>query len=221
MKTSIIIMVKVPIAGAVKTRLQPFLSAEQCATLAACFLRDTISKVKHLKNQLIIAYSPIEKRDVLLEILEDEQTLIEQKGKHLGERIIHAFEFAFSQNSDSVVVVGTDSPTLPSEFITQAFENLTESDAVLGATIDGGFYLIGLRKLKREIFESVEWSSPQTFEQTTRNIENINLKLSLLPMWYDVDTPFDLKRLKDELAENPKLASKTSEFLREILSIGG
>lgn len=217
MKTSIIIMVKVPIAGAVKTRLQPFLSAEQCATLAACFLRDTISKVKHLKNQLIIAYSPIEKRDVLLEILEDEQTLIEQKGKHLGERIIHAFEFAFSQNSDSVVVVGTDSPTLPSEFITQAFENLTESDAVLGATIDGGFYLIGLRKLKREIFESVEWSSPQTFEQTTRNIENINLKLSLLPVWYDVDTPVDLKRLKDELAKNPKLAPKTFEFLRELV----
>lgn len=209
-------MTKVPFAGAVKTRLQPFLSAEQCATLAACFLRDTISKVKHLKNQLIIAYSPIEKRDVLLEILEDEQTLIEQKGKHLGERIIHAFEFAFSQNSDSVVVIGTDSPTLPSEFITQAFENLKESDAVLGATIDGGFYLIGLRKLKREIFEAVEWSSPQTFEQTTQNIEKLNLKLARLPDWYDVDTPDDLEVLKADLAKNPDAAPQTFEFMKNL-----
>ncbi len=215
MNKTTIIMAKVPIAGTVKTRLQPRLTAAQCADLAACFLRDTVSKANSLKNKLIIAYSPVEKRNILLEILPDEHNFIEQKGTNLGEKMFHAFEFAFSNNSDSVVMIGTDSPTFPTEFIRQTFENLTKTDAVLGAAADGGFYLIGLRKLKKEIFENVEWSSPQTFEQTARKIEKANLKLALLPVWYDVDTPEDLERLKKELTENPNIAPRTFEFLRD------
>ena len=209
-------MAKVPIAGTVKTRLQPFLSAEQSATLAECFLRDAVSKAKSLSNELIIAYTPVEKRDVLLTTLPNEQIFIEQKGANLGGKMFHAFEFAFSQNSDAVVMIGTDSPTFPAQFITQAFEMLLETDAVLGKTADGGFYLIGLRKLKKEIFETIEWSSPKTFEQTARNIENLNLKLSFLPNWYDVDTPDDLKRLIKDLSKNPSIAPKTFEFLESL-----
>jgi len=216
MKKVIIIMAKVPTAGAVKTRLYPFLSAEQSATLAECFLRDTVSKAESLPNELIIAYTPVEKLDVLRAILSKEQIFIEQKGANLGDKMFHAFEFAFSQNPDAVVMIGTDSPTFPAQFITQAFEMLSEADAVLGETADGGFYLIGLRKLKKEIFETVEWSSPETFEQTARNIENLNLKLSLLPNWYDVDTPDDLKRLKKDLSKNPSIAPKTFEFLESL-----
>lgn len=216
MKKVIIIMAKVPIAGTVKTRLQPFLSAEQSATLAECFLRDAVSKAKSLSNELIIAYTPVEKRDVLLTTLPNEQIFIEQKGANLGGKMFHAFEFAFTQNSDAVLMIGTDSPTFPARFITRAFEMLSETDAILGETADGGFYLIGLRKLKKEIFEAVEWSSPKTFNQTARNIENLGLKLSFLPNWYDVDTPDDLKRLKKDLSKNPSIAPKTFEFL-EIL----
>jgi len=216
MKKVIIIMAKVPIAGTVKTRLQPFLSAEQSATLAECFLRDTVSKAKFLSNELIIAYTPVEKLDVLLAILSNKQIFIEQKGANLGDKMFHAFEFAFSQNSDAVVMIGTDSPTFPSQFITRAFEMLSETDAILGETADGGFYLIGLRKLKKEIFETVEWSSPRTFKQTARNVENLNLKLSFLPNWYDVDTPDDLKRLIKDLSKNPSIAPKTFEFLESL-----
>jgi glycosyltransferase A (GT-A) superfamily protein (DUF2064 family) len=89
----------------------------------------------------------------------------------------------------------------------------TKADAVLGKTEDGGFYLIGLRKLNKKIFENVEWSSPKTFEQTKRNIENLDLSMSEIPVWYDVDTPEDVKGLAKELSENPQLAPKTFEFL--------
>ena len=216
MKKVIIIMAKVPTAGAVKTRLYPFLSVEQSATLAECFLRDTVSKAKFLPNELIIAYTPVEKLDVLRAILSKEQIFIEQKGANLGDKMFHAFEFAFSQNPDAVVMIGTDSPTFPAQFITQAFEMLSEADAVLGETADGGFYLIGLQKLKREIFKLVEWSSPKTFEQTARNIENLGLRLSLLPNWYDVDTPDDLKRLKKDLSKSSSIAPKTFKFLESL-----
>lgn len=209
-------MTKVPIAGNVKTRLQPSLTVEESACLAECFLHDTLSKISSLKVKLLIAYSPAEKRDVLEAILTKEQTLIEQKAGNLGDKIFHAFEFAFSTNSDAVVVIGTDSPTFPGEFINQAFERLEESDAVLGATSDGGFYLIGLRKSNKRIFENVEWSSPRTFEQTRRNIESLNLSLSEIPVWYDVDLPEDLAKLKKELTENPQIAPRTQEFVSRL-----
>jgi len=209
-------MTKVPVAGKVKTRLQPYFSVDQSATLAECFLRDTVGKAKSIKNNLIIAYSPIEELDVLRGILPEQKTFIEQKGANLGVRMFHAFEFAFTRNPGSVVMIGTDSPTLPAEFIARSFENLSESDAVLGKTTDGGFYLIGLRILRKEIFENVEWSSPRTFGQTRLNIEMLNLKLSLLPDWYDVDTPDDLKKLKKDLTKNPAAAPVTFEFMKNL-----
>ena len=209
-------MTKVPVAGNVKTRLQPILSAEQCAGLSKCFLLDAIAKIESLQIPLITAYSPIRNRDVLLEILPTKQTLVEQTGETLGEKMFNAFNFAFARNSDAVVMIGTDSPTIPAEFISRAFKVLSETKAVLGRTADGGFYLIGLRSLRKEIFENVTWSSPETFEQTARNIENLNLSFALLPDWYDVDTPADLKILAEDLAENPAVAPHTFEFIKDF-----
>jgi len=217
MKKTIVIMTKVPQAGKVKTRLQPYLTARQSAEISVCFLQDTEAKAKTVTQNLIIAFSPIEMKNLLIDILQTEPILVEQKGENLGERMFHAFEFAFSCDSDAVVMIGTDSPTFPAKFIEQAFMFLeTQSNAVLGKTEDGGFYLIGLRKSDKRIFENVEWSSPKSFEQTKQNIENLNLKLREIPVWYDVDTSEDLERLEKELAENSQFAPKTSEFFRQF-----
>ena len=213
MKRAIIIMAKVPEAGKVKTRLQPFLTPEQSAKLANCLLQDTINKAKSLKNELIIAYSPIEKRDFFDNF--HNLNLVAQSGKDLGERMFNAFEFAFDNDLDSVVMIGTDSPTFPPEFIEKAFAYLETSDAVLGKTEDGGFYLIGLRKLDKRIFENVEWSSEKTFEQTKNNLARLDFSLTELPIWYDVDEPNDLKRLrKDEHLQ--QFAPKTFEWLKKL-----
>jgi rSAM/selenodomain-associated transferase 1 len=216
MKNALIIMTKVPVAGNVKTRLEPFLTAEQCAELSTCFLLDAVSKIESLRIPLVTAYTPVKSRNVLLEILPAKQTLIEQIGEHLGEKMFNAFQFAFTQNLNAVVMIGTDSPTLPIEFIARAFEILSKFDAVLGKTTDGGFYLIGLRVLQKQIFDNVEWSSPETFEQTARNIEKLGLKLALLPDWYDVDTPKDLKMLMEDLAKNPDVAPNTFNFINNL-----
>lgn len=209
-------MTKVPAAGKVKTRLEPRLQAEQCATLAACFLRDTVNKARRTRIPLIIAFSPSEEREILSRILPHEQNFVEQIGENLGEKMFKAFEFAFSGKADAAVMIGTDSPTFPVEFIWRAFELLSENDAVLGETTDGGFYLIGLKTRRREIFEAVEWSSPRTFTQTARNIRKLNLKLALLPVWYDVDTPADFERLRADLTIDSHAAPQSSEFVRNL-----
>jgi len=218
MKRAVIIMAKAPLAGTVKTRLQPFLSAAQCAALAACFLGDAINKAKLIKNQrLIIAYSPAEERDFFARLANGKTSLVEQKGINLGEKMFSAFGFAFAQNADAAVMIGTDSPTFPDDFIEQAFEFLeTNSDAVLGKTEDGGFYLIGLRKLDKRIFEAVKWSSAKTFEQVRGNIMNLDWHLREVPAWYDVDEPKDLEQLKQEFSHNKNVQSRAPQTFEWI-----
>jgi uncharacterized protein len=222
MKRTIIIMAKAPIAGAVKTRLQPRLSAEDAASLAACFLEDAINKARSVENQkLIVAYSPAGERAYFAERFAAPKIILtEQKGDDLGEKMLSAFEFAFAQDlAAEVVMLGTDSPTVPADFVEQAFEFLeTSSDAVLGPTEDGGFYLIGLRKPDGRIFENVRWSSPKTFAQARENIMNLNWHLRETPGWYDIDVPRDLDQLRDEIMHNRnarRRAPQTFEWIKK------
>jgi uncharacterized protein len=222
MKRAIIIMAKVPLAGAVKTRLQNVLRAAQCAEFAECLLDDTIRKAETFESQLIIAYSPPENGAYFQRFSDKNIILIPQKGDDLGARMFHAFEFAFRQNSDAVVMIGTDSPTFPFDYIEQAFEHLElETDAVLGKAEDGGFYLIGLRRLDARIFDAVAWSSPQTFEKVFQNLHRLEWHLREVPSWYDVDTPADLEKLKTELRHNQnarRRAPKTFEWITKNLT---
>ncbi len=215
MKSAIIIMAKVPSAGKVKTRLQPILSPQQSAEFAQCLLQDTISKVETLQNRLIIAYSPIDERSFFDSFTKHNFTLVAQIGENLGEKMFNAFTFACSQGLDSVVMIGTDSPTFPPDFIEKAFMILQKNDAVLGETNDGGFYLIGLSKLDKRIFENVEWSSEKTFEQTKNNIENLGFSLGELPIWYDIDTPKDLDILRQD-AYLQQFAPITAKWLERF-----
>ena len=218
MNRTIIIMAKVPRAGNVKTRLQPFLDAEQCRTLAEAFLFDAINKARNLCDRLIIAFAPASEKDYFAALNIENLTAVEQRGANLGDKMSDAFEFAFRADSDAnVVLIGTDSPTIPPEFIEGAFEFLeSEAEIVLGKSADGGFYLIGLRENAPSLFDTIEWSSALVYEQTTRNIERLKINLQLIPAWYDVDTPDDLRRLRDELLQNEKvqkLAPQTFQWL--------
>lgn len=212
-------MTKVPRAGNVKTRLQSFLSPNECAALAEAFLRDAAGKAETVGEKVFVAFHPPEEIEDLRRILPERFFFVAQNGEDLGARMYNAFDFAFRRGSDSIVMIGADSPTFPARFIEQAFELLqTDSDAVLGKTSDGGFYLIGLRVLRREIFESVAWSSPETFAQTRQNIIDLNLRLGETPEWYDIDVPSDFRRLQKEFSSNNNSrlrAPVTFELLRK------
>jgi len=212
-------MAKVPTAGTVKTRLQPALSSEKCAELARAFLRDTVYKAESVCKNIILAYSPAAEIDLLKKILPFENTFLEQKGADLGEKMLNAFEFAFECETDSaVVMIGTDSPVFPAEFIKTAFESLeTGAEIVLGKTEDGGFYLIGLKKVLPDIFDQIEWSTASVFAELSRNLEKLKIgEPKLVPTCFDVDTAPDLRRLREELLQNKylrKIAPETYQWL--------
>ena len=217
MKKAIIIMTKVPFAGNVKTRMQPFLSEMQSEELATALLKDAEQKVINTPYASIIAYSPANLLKPLKAILQHYHLLIDQAGKDLGDRMMNAFRFGFSKDFDAIVMIGTDSPTFPAESIDEAFEQLeNDRDLVLGESKDGGFYLIGLRRSYSDLFEGVNWESNDTFRYTLRNAERLGMCGGLVVPWYDVDLPADLERLKDELTKKPDLAPHTSEWLKKI-----
>lgn len=217
MKSAIIIMTKAPRSGFAKTRLGGSLLPEQRARLASAFIEDTLAKAKRASENIVIAYHPGGGEDEMRSIVGEDELLMVQEGSDLGERIFHAFETVMAKGYDYVVMIGTDSPTMPADFLEQASEFLEmETDAVLGKTEDGGFHLIGLRRLKPEIFGGVEWSTDRAFDRVWKNIRQIGWHLREVPPWYDVDGPDDLEKLWQELSTNEnarRRAPKTFEWM--------
>jgi uncharacterized protein len=216
----VIVMIKAPRAGLVKTRLTPTLSADDAAALAACFAQDVVNCAKQTASELIIAYAPADGRPALEKFLGDGLFWLEQQGIDLGERLEHAAAQAFNLGFSPVIFIGADSPTLPPDFITTAINALAAEafETALGPTEDGGYYLIGLRHPASGLFQNIAWSSPQAYAQTARNAKRLGLRLLELPPWYDVDTFDDLLRLRADLfshEEARQRAPATYRWLNE------
>ena len=110
----------------------------------------------------------------------------------LGARMREALVQELDAGASAAVLIGTDIPSLPVHHITQAFDLLRAKDVVLGPSIDGGYYLVGVSKSTPEIFEDVEWSTPSVLTQTIDRIQRAGNTLGLVPPWFDVDTPDEL-----------------------------
>lgn len=195
------IFVKEPIPGQVKTRLAVDVGTKQAAEIYRAFQLDTIARFRHLAGKRFLCYAPDETSatNYFAEQGGDEYKLWAQPNVSLGERMHQFFCHAFNQNAQRVVVIGSDSPTLPESLIEKAFEQLEESDVVIGPATDGGFYLIGQRTEAHSLFAGIEWSQPTVLSQMVQQIEQSRITLSLLSPWYDVDTQDDLLVLKGHL----------------------
>lgn len=181
-----IVMVKAPLVGTVKTRLVPPLPDAEAASLAACFAQDMMMNARRLVHDVIVAYAPAGGRATLETLLPmDNLIWLEQQGADLGARFEAATAHAASLGYGPVIVVGTDSPTLPLGYIESAINSLTagESDLALGPTEDGGYYLVGLRQHINSIFHNIAWSTPLAYQQTMRNAARLNLRTFELPGW--------------------------------------
>ncbi|MCG8621866.1 MAG: glycosyltransferase, partial [Proteobacteria bacterium] len=154
--------------------------------------------------QRVIAYTPPEGLSNLQILIGEDPVYIPQQGATLGERLIAAARWASNQGYEKFLFVGSDSPTLPTQYIEHALDLLASRDVVIGPSVDGGYYLIGFSKhgaslLVPTIFEGITWSTDVVFRQTLRKIQTINARLGILPPWYDVDTPAGLQLLRDHL----------------------
>ena len=199
-KNELIIFVKAPVPGNVKTRLVPPLSYEQAAGLYRTWAKEAFVNANHLDDAKVeIAYASHPKIPVPNWLSEGktQPDYFMQQGGHLGERLIHAFSRAFSNGMQRVVIIGSDSPGLPCNYLIDAFHHLERSDMVLGQAQDGGYYLVGLSHCSRpELFQDIPWSSSQVFARTIEAAAKTGLSVQLLPEYSDIDTFYDLEQFR-------------------------
>jgi rSAM/selenodomain-associated transferase 1 len=206
-------MAKAPRAGEVKTRLCPPLSPVQAAELAEAFLLDVIEAVRSLEMATpVIAYAPADAR-ALFEALAPDFALVLQRGADLGERLAHVFDDLLATSAQAAIVIGSDAPTLPRAILDAGVDRIGRADLVLGPSEDGGYYLIGLREPRPELFADIAWSTGTVFEATTARARARGLRTAILPIWFDVDTGRDLERLGASLAAAGSAAPHTRRVL--------
>jgi rSAM/selenodomain-associated transferase 1 len=236
------VMTKAPQAGRVKTRLVPPLTPQEAAELNKCFLRDTAAVIssacrrsvsdagnRYEPNALhseaataacaIAVYTPVGAESAYNDILPADFSLLPQRGDKFGERLYFAVEDLFKCGFASVCLIDSDSPTVPAENFAKAVELLstTENLVVLGPSDDGGYYLIGVKRPHRQLFEQIDWSTERVLNQTIQRATEIGLEYKLLPSGYDVDDDASLRRLSNELLADTTSAD-VAPHTRELLA---
>lgn len=205
----LIIFAKAPRRGTVKTRLQAALPENRVRALYVAFVKDTLAMAQRVcgVGQQMIAFTPPDGEPMLRRTLgatAKNFKFVPQYGADLGERMRGAFKPSFEHGATSVVIIGTDSPSLPARLVEEAFAALARCDLVLGPSMDGGYYLIGVRNQKSEtrmrFLDGIEWSTERVLEQTIAKGRSARLRVHLLPPWYDVDDAGSLRFLYTHLA---------------------
>ena len=206
---TLLIFAKYPEAGKVKTRLANSIGDLAAALLYEQFIRQVL-KIGQQSGavQIFVAVAPTEQVGNFREkFAGDFQFFAQAETSDLGERIIAAMRHVLTQGHEKIVIIGTDSPNLPLAYVQEATAALDAHDMVLGPAEDGGYYLIGLKKIFPELFANVAWSSSQVLAQTLEHARRLNLRVHLLPTWYDVD---DLPAYQRLVRDNPEFSQEDS-----------
>lgn len=200
--------------GWVKTRLVGDLTAAEAARLHAAFLGDLVHRLTGGPFELAVAWAPAEEKagqagepPALPLDLPPGLPAHRQRGDGLGERLYRALADGAAAGHRAVAAVGSDHPTLTRQRVEEAFALLDsgEAEAVFGPAADGGYYLVALTAaaVRRRLFEDVPWSTGGVLAATLERCRELGLVHRLLPEGRDVDTPDDLRRLAEALAEGP------------------
>lgn len=212
-QTALIVFAKCPVPGAVKTRLTPALSPEEAARLYEAFLRDALHQYLDLDVTVRLYLAP-SGASVPAYLEELPIRIYEQDGPDLGARMLQAFRETQAAGIERAVIIGTDHPTLPTSFIRQAFDALDAPEAIsIGPSEDGGYYLLGMNAVYPQLFTDMAYSHARVFGDTLDRVQATDARLTVLPPWYDVDTPDALRQLIADLGENSASAPRTRKAI--------
>lgn len=214
---ALIVFVKAPVPGRVKTRLQVPLSGVQACRMYKAFVRDVVWGARLCAEAAVsVAYEPHPKRPDLT-WLEDAPPWFAQAEGDLGARLIAAFDRAFRAGAGKVVVIGSDCPDLDPDTLRQAFARLDDAQAVLGPAEDGGYYLIGLRAPMPHLFTKMDWSESAVLKRTLERLRLRGESFQLMPVRSDVDTFGDLKALARRLSTGESVAHHSRDAIQNLI----
>ena len=222
---ALVVIARAPSDSRGKSRLTRDLGGDH-VELRRALLQDTLDAVRCVADVAVfVAFEPADSIAEMRELVGDRARLFPQQGDTLGDRMRNAFERLFAAGYSAVVMIGSDLPSLPASHLAQAFRCVRDGPdpLVIGPASDGGYYLIGLRRLCPELFTSVAWSTADVMSTTTSIAQTCGLTVSLVSPWHDVDTVDDLRRvLRDSQGATRTRAwvgahSDLAQFVRDSL----
>ncbi len=221
-RRGIIVFIRYPEAGKVKTRLGDSLGGSFTAGLYRNFVRDILEKLRHFREKTVIYYTPAEMEDGMKKWLGGSYSFFPQKGKNIGEKMKNAFIEQFKEGFKNLVLIGSDIPHIPPAWIKRAFFLVNKRGAVLGPARDGGYYLIGFESLKflPEAFDGIDWSGPSVLRSTMAVFDKSSLKPGLLPVMSDIDNPSDLYEVYGRKYGRLFRMPFTADYIKENGSAG-
>ena len=197
-KKCLIVFTRYPEPGKAKTRLIPVLGAEGAAKLHRQMTEYTISQVRKLQTDLVVSievYFTGSDRAAFQNWLGSDLIYHPQGEGDLGMRMSGAMRSAFTSGIASAIIIGTDCPSLKSDLIAEAFQMLNQNDLVLGPATDGGYYLIGLRRLIPQLFVGINWGTSEVLQKTVEIANNLKLAVAKMNLLSDIDRPEDLAKI--------------------------
>lgn len=192
--TSVGIFVKLPQAGKVKTRLAEKIGDKSAADFYKLCAEIVTGEVLTLNNHVrrYIFYSDAGDVNRIRKWIGKGYYLVPQVEGDLGKRLENAAEIMLDHGSRKAIIIGSDIPDIHAGVVDRAIQLLDSNDVVIGPSQDGGYYLIGFKKLHPELFQEILWSTGKVFEQTLNAANRLNLTVGRLPVMVDIDTTADL-----------------------------
>ena len=194
-KNLLLVFTRNPELGKVKTRLAKTIGDQKALDIYKLLLHYTKKTIQNINCDKAVYYSDaIQENDIWENSIFLKKL---QNGKNLGYRMYNAFKNAFHKDYKKVVIIGTDIFELKSKQINEAFKALDKHEVVIGPAKDGGYYLLGLKKLHPEIFKNKKWGTETIFQETMQGLNNVDVHL--LVELNDIDTYDDLKQHQELL----------------------
>lgn len=218
----IIIFVRSPDKGKVKTRLAAVLDQDTVLELYRRSVLDLLETIRHTGFDLRVCFYPRRAERKLVRWLGEKYIYEAQQGRDLGERMENAFLAVFAGGYARAVIIGSDCPDLPAEILKEAVNSLSVKNAVIGPAKDGGYYLIGFNAghIRSEIFKGIDWGTATVFEQTMRLLNENGCNVHILPVWRDIDTYQDVVAFIGEHELMPAGSLLTLDYLRACAKSG-
>lgn len=222
---ALILMTRIPIPGKTKTRLLGTLTKEECAEIHKAFLLDIFRVLDFIKDKIDIylTYTPEDSLYLIEDMLPKFIKCFPQVGNDLGERMANAFLNLFEKGYKKIVLMGSDIPDIQPFEIKEAFETLQNNNIVIGPTLDGGYYLIGLKEMNRELFvNDLKWGNKSVLESTIDIANKKGLKVKFIEKHRDIDTKEDLlafyECIKKDVWKGKIVPFNTIKFIKKCWS---
>ena len=199
MDKALILFANIPAEEKTKNRMMPFLSVEECTSLYNSFLKDVYGKAGAAGADVYVFFTPRDRKSEFRTILGEEAVLLPQHGEGLGQKMKNAIGAILRMGYGKVVLMGTDIPHIHTETIKNAFDNLDQKDIVIHPALDGGYYLIGMKREYDSIWNIRRYGTNTVMYDTLQHMKEENLSTSVGQMYYDIDSDADLKQLWNDI----------------------